>query len=86
MNTVRIIELSDGNPGAVKTLASLVKTQNDGEELLDKLTENGVRGPLVWVGYKDHCDRDIDVFADAIRSDDEEMYERINDYREKIES
>lgn len=80
-----IIDLAEGNPGAVRTLVELVETQDDASDLFRKLTEHDIRGPLVWVGYKDHCDEDIDAFARKLRRDDPDMLAEIDAYRERLE-
>lgn len=78
----RLVDLSEGNPGAATALGKLTKTQSDAAHLLDILDAHNIRGPYVWVGFKDHCEKDIDAFAECIRTEDEAMLEEINDYRE----
>lgn len=78
----RLTEMSEGNPGAATALGQLVKTQPDATDLLDTLEVHDITGPYVWVGFKDHCEQDIDRFAQAIRDEDEAMLEEIEDYRE----
>jgi hypothetical protein len=80
-----MVGLADGNPGAVTTLVELYKSQSDGDELLDILEEHDITGPLIWVGYNDHCDRDVDEFAEKLRQEDTAMFNRIEDYRERLE-
>lgn len=77
-----VLELAEGNPGAAVALSELVKTQSDAPTLLSTLQERDVRGPYVWVGYKDHCGEDVDEFAEAIRTKSDALFEEIEEYRE----
>lgn len=67
-----IIDLSDGNPGAVTALTDLAKTQADAPLLLSVLEEADVRGPEIWEGYDHEHDGDADAYAEYIR---EELWE-----------
>lgn len=78
----RIITLAEGIPGAVVAMAELANTQPDVIALLDTLDELDIRGSYIWVGYKDHCEKDTEEFADAIRSEDDAMLAEIEEYRE----
>lgn len=76
----RLVELSDGNPGAATTLSTIVN-ERPGEALqvLETLDAMNIRGSRIWLGYKDYCGQDIDDFVDSVLAHDEEMVELIND-------
>lgn len=82
-----IIDLADGNPGAVRTLADVaVEREDDTIQVYAELMKRDVRGPLIWVGYSDHCKSDIDCFVDGVLDGDEELFAEIEAYREKLEA
>lgn len=62
----RIIDLTDGNPGALTVLSKVANEPNSGT-LIQILEHHDVRGPEVWKLYKDECDEDIDAFVEHIR-------------------
>jgi hypothetical protein len=39
-----------------------------------------MRGPQVWVGYKDHCGQDIDKFIAAVKNRDPDMVKTVNSH------
>lgn len=56
----KVIELAEGNPGAITVLAQLQSMP----ELIDYLLyETNKRGPDIWVLYKDMCHEDIEAFC-----------------------
>lgn len=56
----KVIELAEGNPGAITVLSQLQTVP----ELIDFLLyETDKRGPDIWVIYKDMCLQDIDAFC-----------------------
>lgn len=69
-----IIDLSEGNPGAITVLMKVMVARPD---LLLYMYENGPRGSDIWVLYKDECDEDIYLFMDmlSVRAEIEEMEE-----------
>ena len=63
-----VVELSDGNPGALNVLISLVNTGNP--DVLLVLDELEIYGPKIWLLYKDLAGEEIiNMFAllDAAR-------------------
>jgi len=50
-----IVEMSEGNPGAVRVMADLIAFHGEstGLELLYKLKDNGYTGEKIWVLFKD---------------------------------
>jgi len=78
-----IVKMSEGNPGAMSVLMQM--NQKKGPmafmEMLS-LDDMNIRGPQIWLGYKDHCGEDIDKFFECIKSRDREMISTINKYPE----
>jgi hypothetical protein len=69
-----VVKMSQGNPGAISVMAQII----DGDAakgLFDLLNmdDMGMRGPAIWIGYKDHCGEDIERFRLAVRSRDADM-------------
>ena len=74
-----IIKLSEGNPGAVTVLTALLAEDYDRNFLLIlTLDDMNIRGSQIWVGFKDHCNSDMDWFKRAIATRDPDMVETIN--------
>ena len=74
------VTMSEGNAGAATVIGQVL--QNDPEKgLLDLLRINdmNMRGPQIWVAYKDHCGQDLEQFLNAVRSHDEAMIKTVND-------
>lgn len=71
-----IVKLSEGNPGAMAVLSALAKRDDGLIRILD-VDDMGMRGPSIWLGYKDHCKQDIDAFAVALRDRSPEMVRTI---------
>lgn len=71
--------LSEGNIGALTTVLSLVREVGPlAKPFLLRLSEMNIRGPQIWVGYKDHCGCDLSKFIDAISTNDPSFLATIN--------
>ena len=70
-----LVLMSEGNPGAATVLGNLSQTD---PLLALGLDDMNIRGQQVWVGYKDHCEEDMDKFIEAIKARDSEMVDTIN--------
>lgn len=72
--------MAEGNPGAINVLLEIFKTEEliAGLSLVLKLDEMNMRGPQIWVGYKDHCGCDIDTFKQAVVYGDQAMVDKVN--------
>lgn len=58
-----IIDIADGNPGALEVMARIMKNfRNRLPSLLVVLKENHIRGTDIWVIYK-LCKKDLDQFV-----------------------
>jgi len=67
-----VMKLSGGNPGSVRVCAELLRLPNGIMLLLD-MDDMGMKGPSIWLGYKDFAGQNIETFAAALRSRDKEM-------------
>ena len=73
------VKMSEGNPGALNVLMELLKRDDPAALMtLLSLDDMNMRGPQIWVGYKDHCESDIEIFAKAISDRDPEMIATVN--------
>jgi len=71
--------MSEGNPGALSVICQIMK---DGPmefmmTILD-LDDMNIRGSQIWLGYKDHCEEDIEKFIECVKGRDKDMVETIN--------
>ena len=79
-DTVRdaVMKLSAGNPGAATVCAQIVQADPvTGFMDLLHMDDMGMKGPAIWVGYKDFAGQDLNKFIKAIRSRDTAMIEMI---------
>lgn len=67
--------MSEGNPGALNVLSQLAFTD---PTLIAVLDDMNIRGPQIWLGYKDHCGQQLERFTRCIRERDAAMLNTIN--------
>lgn len=72
-----IVEMSEGNPGALSVLAGLFKEPEDLVVILG-LDDMNIRGTQIWVAFKDFADRDLHVLRWSIMDRSPEMVEIVN--------
>ena len=59
-----LLEIAEGNTGAISVISTLVKT---GEfYYIDDLKTLGIRGPIIWMLYKDVCKQNIEKLRKII--------------------
>lgn len=78
MNMVDVlVALAEGNIGAVQVLTQLCEAPTG---FLDcfHLDDMNMRGPQIWVAYKDVCGSDIEVLRKKIKTRDAEMVAAVN--------
>jgi len=77
-----IVLMSEGNPGAVSVMMKIrdADTLHNDAWLLRifDLDDMNMRGPQIWLGYKDHCKEDIEVFIQCIKDRDADMVRAVN--------
>ena len=80
-----LIELSDGNPGALTVLTDCAaQTPSSFGVIVDKLEEHDIRGSLIWVGYKDICDEELSAFISSVLREDDDFLEELDEYRNRL--
>lgn len=74
-----VTKMAEGNPGAANVIGMILQNdQTKGLFTLLDLDDMNIRGPQIWVGFKDHCHQDLDKFVKAANDRDEAMIETIN--------
>jgi len=74
-----LLKMAEDNPGAMRVLMKILGKFGYGcLSLILQLDSMNIRGKQIWIGYRYHCDADIDRFIRCIRDRDPEMIERIN--------
>lgn len=70
--------MSEGNPGALRVIMELLQQGPMG--LMDVLhfDDMGMRGPQIWIAYKDYCDCDIAKLSAALKARDAAMVDTVN--------
>ncbi len=75
-----MVEMAEGNPGALTAIMAIINKDTAlGIIDLCHLDDMNMRGPQIWVGYKDYCGHDIDKFIDCIRDRDPQMVAKVNE-------
>jgi hypothetical protein len=73
------LKMAEDNPSAMRVLMKILgKFGYGGLSLILQMDDMNIRGKQIWVGYRYHCDADIDQFVRCIRDRDPEMIETIN--------
>ena len=79
-NLELLVIMSEGNPGALTALTQILnKDPVTGVMTILHMDDMNIRGPQVWVGYKDYCGEDIEKFVEALQKRDEGMVLMINE-------
>ncbi len=63
-----VVTLADGNIGALRVCSDLAKEER--YELLQELHDKGLRGPTIWVAYKDIGGETYDGLEEAVLAAD----------------
>ncbi len=72
-----IIQMSEGNPGALSVLMKLNEHDTGFLDILG-LDDMNIRGSQIWVAYKDHCDENISGLIQCINNRDADMIQTVN--------
>jgi hypothetical protein len=72
-----ITGIAEGNPGGFT--AAMLIFEKAGPIPLLILDDMNIRGTQIWVGYKDVCGGDLDLFLEKITARDDAMIEAINE-------
>ncbi len=69
-----VVTMSEGNVGAISVIRQVLESSPmDGFMRLLDLDDMNMRGPQIWVGFKNHCEGGIDVFLEAVKNRDPEL-------------
>lgn len=76
-----MVKMSEGNPDALSVLTQMHQKKGP-MAFMDMLSldDMNIRGPQIWLGYKDHCGEKIDDFLKCIKDRDADMVKTINEY------
>lgn len=72
-----VMKLAEGNPGALRVCCELANREHGIMHLLH-LDDMGMRGPSIWMGYKDFAGENLDTFVAAIQARDPAMVQMVN--------
>jgi len=73
-----VLTMSEGNSGAYSLIKkSIFENEYRLIDLL-MLDDMNIRGSQIWLGYKDYCRGDADLFWQCVRDKDLDMIEAIN--------
>lgn len=61
-----IVELAEGNPGALGVLTT--GTAKFGPDFIELTKSSGLKGSAIWVLYSDECGRDIRKMLNVLRA------------------
>lgn len=72
-----LLEIAENNPGAAVVLAEGIKhyhhNAKDPTTFLVNCKSLGLKGPGVWIAYKDYCNHDITEFTQRVAEQDETL-------------
>jgi len=72
--------MAEGSIGALTTLMEMYKSDPATATMnILLLDDMNIRGTQIWVGYKDHCEQDMEKFVKAILDKDTNMIKCINE-------
>lgn len=73
-----IMKMTDGNPGAIVGITSMLKADKTGGMLLLGLDDMNIRDSQIWEAYKYLYKEDGEKFAEAVSKRDQKMVDFIN--------
>lgn len=82
LSFIELARRSEGNSGALSVLCELTAKSMAAIEKLENLK---ITGQFIWIGYSDHCNKNIDDFIKLVLDEDEDMLKTIQDYKKKWE-
>lgn len=64
-----VVKMAQGNPGAATVLAKIIQADPIGGFIdICHMDDMGLKGPAIWVAYKDFAKNDLTVLTEAVRS------------------
>lgn len=58
-----IIEMSEGNPGAINVMMQMQVFKESWKPMLETLNANAYTGSKIWMLYKDECKEDLAIMG-----------------------
>lgn len=74
-----IFKLSEGNPGAVNVLMQLFQDGPTGFLNILCLDDMNMRGPQIWVAFKDFAGEDLETLKEGLKSRSQDMVDKVNE-------
>ena len=75
-----IVEMAEGNIGAIRVLTDLCQPDlMMGFMTILGLDDMNIRGPQIWIAFKDYCGQDIEKLRAVIKARDPAMVAMINE-------
>ncbi len=82
-----LVKMSEGNPGALSVLMEIIAAKKEAAIMLILTLDNlDIRGQYIWVGFKDYCEQDLEVFCNKVQSRDQDMIDFIEKERQLYQS
>lgn len=72
------MKLSEGNPGALTVILKLFADEPDGIMAILGLDDMNMRGPQIWIAFKDHCGEDLKKLKECVFKRDADMVDTVN--------
>lgn len=80
-----LLKMCEGNIGALSVLTEIMINDVYGFLTALHLDDMNIRGPQIWIGYKDYAREDLGKFIEAVKSRDPEMVALINrEYKDEV--
>lgn len=77
-----IITLSKGNPGALNVLMDLYFMWGERfADVVQPLIKEDIRGPHIWILYKDRCEQDIKKFSAMLSNMESDKLKKLSEDR-----
>lgn len=74
-----VVLMSRGNPGAVNVLVNMLRLgAEEGLIRILDMDDMGIRGDMVWIGFKDYAGSDLNKFMDGLRDRDQKLVDAVN--------
>jgi hypothetical protein len=84
-----VVEMSEGNPGAINVMMSIINSSDEmrgsipAAMILLHLYDMNIRGPQIWLAYKDWAGQDLGKLIKAVMARDLELVTFLNAYADK---
>ncbi len=75
-----LVAMAEGNIGGLTVMTQIFKEIGEAKGFIAILNmdDMNIRGPQIWVGFKDHCKENLEDFVQCIKDRDPAMIDTIN--------